>query len=66
VDDFREILKASILSSINSVRTDLNLSSKSARQFLAKDIYRSIISEYNARLPDDVEAIEDELVFEDE
>ena len=66
MDDFSEILKASILSSINNVRTDLNLSSKSARQFLAKDIYRSIIAQYNARLSEDDEIIEDELVFEDE
>ncbi len=66
MDDFKEILKTSILNSINSMRVDLNLSSKSTRQFLANDIYRSIISDYNARLPKDVNVVEDELELEDE
>ncbi len=64
--DFKEILRASIISALNDVRQDLNMSSSTARMCIAKDIYKSVMTEYDKQLKVEDNSLGNELILEDE
>lgn len=64
--DFKEILKMSIISALNDVRQDLNMSSSAARLCIANDIYKSVMAEYNKQIKVEDNSLGNELILEDE
>jgi hypothetical protein len=66
VRDFKEILKMSIISTLNDVRQDLNMSSSAARMCIANDIYKSVMTEYNKQFKVEDNSLGNELILEDE
>ncbi len=64
--DFNEILRASIISALNNARQDLNMSSSAARMCIAKDIYKSVMTEYNKQFKAKDDSPGNELILEDE
>lgn len=64
--DFKEILKMSIISTLNDVRQDLNMSSSAARMCIANDIYKSVMTEYNKQFKVEDNSLGNELILEDE
>lgn len=64
--DFKEILKMSIISTLNDVRQDLNMSSSAARLCIANDIYKSVMAEYNKQIKVEDNSLGNELILEDE
>ena len=64
--DFKEILKMSIISTLNDVRQDLNMSSSAARMCIANDIYKSGMTEYNKQFKVEDNSLGNELILEDE
>ena len=63
--DFKEILKMSIISTLNDVRQDLNMSSSAARMCIANDIYKSVMTEYNKQFKVEDNSLGNELILED-
>lgn len=65
--NFETIVKASIISALDSARQDLNFSSAIARKHLAKDIFDRVISEYRSALAESKSAQSgDVLLLEEE
>lgn len=64
--DFKEILKMSIISTLNDARQDLNMSSSTARMCIANDIYKSVMAEYNKQFKVEDNSLGNELILEDE